>query len=187
MSPFPSKINLDSIVQTTIQMIETEGVEKLSVNKLAERLGVKTPSLYRYVSGKTELLLAVNEATYQALFEAITPVLEIPGDTQTKILTVACEYRNFALANPVAYGLVYTNTMPELRPDESQLVQGALPFQGLMAEVAGEANALTALRGLLALIHGFVMLELAGQLRRGGDLEAAFVRSVEAYIAGWGT
>ncbi len=185
MSPFPSKINLDSIVQTTIDMIETEGVDKLSVNKLAERLGVKTPSLYRYVNNKTDLLRAVNEATIAALFQSLTPVLEITGDTQTKILTVACEYRNFALANPVAYGLVYTNTIAELRPDESEAVRGVLPFQGLMAQISGEADSLTALRGLLALIHGFVMLELAGQLRRGGDLEAAFIRCVEAYITGW--
>ena len=54
-----------------------------------------------------------------------------------------------------------------------------------MAEISGQAHSLTALRGIWALIHGFILFELTGQLRRGGDLEAAFVQSVEAYLNGW--
>jgi hypothetical protein len=56
-----------------------------------------------------------------------------------------------------------------------------------MAEIAGEAYSLTALRGLLALIHGFVVLEINQQLRRGGNLDAAYQESLAAYLAGWGS
>ncbi len=41
------------------------------------------------------------------------------------------------------------------------------------------------LRGAWALIHGFIMFELSGQFRRGGDLESAFIESVQAYLDGW--
>jgi hypothetical protein len=54
-----------------------------------------------------------------------------------------------------------------------------------MAEITGEAESLPALRGLLALMHGFVMLELAQQFRRGGDLDAAYDKAVRAYLNGW--
>ncbi len=185
MSPFPGRINREAVIQTAIELIEAEGVEQLSVNVLAERLGVKTPSLYRYVRNKTDLLRAVNEATFSALFAVLYPALETPGHAQARVMAVAQAYRAFAHQHPVSYGLAYTNTIPELRPDESALEQAALRFQALMAELSGEANSLVALRGLLALIHGFVMLELGGQLRRGGDLSAAFSGSVEAYIRGW--
>ncbi len=46
-------------------------------------------------------------------------------------------------------------------------------------------RSLTALRSLLALAQGFVTLELGGQLRRGGDLDAAYAESVRVLLDGW--
>jgi AcrR family transcriptional regulator len=183
--PYPSKISREAVIELARQMIEDEGVDRLSVNILAAQLGVKTPSLYRYVKNKTDLLRAVNEATFAGIFQAIGPALDSPGTAEQRIYAIAHAYRYYAHAHPITYGLAYTNTIAELRPDEAEQEQAVLPFQALVAEISGEEESLPALRGLLALIHGFVMLELAGQLRRGGDLTEAFEKSVRAYIAGW--
>ncbi len=183
--PYPSQINRESIVQTALEMIEAEGVDRLSLNRISAALGVKTPSLYRYVKNKTALLRAVNEETFRGIFRAINPALQSPGSARERLLAIAMVYRDFAHAYPITYGLAYTNTIAELRPDENEQEQAVLPFQALMAEISGEADSLPALRGLLALMHGFVMMELSGQFRRGGDLQAAYVKSIEAYLAGW--
>ena len=183
--PYPSRISREAIVEMARQMIEDEGVDRLSVNTLAARLEVKPPSLYRYVDNKTDLLRAVNDATFRGLFAAISPKLDSPGSADQRTLAIAHAYRDFAHSQPILYGLAYTNTIAELRPDDDEQEQAVLPFQALMAEISGEAESLPALRGLMALIHGFVMLELAGQFRRGGDLGDAFEKSVQAYIAGW--
>ena len=53
-----------------------------------------------------------------------------------------------------------------------------------LAEWAGEADSLPALRGLWALAHGYVSLELTDSLQRGGDLSATFDRAIRAYLAG---
>jgi len=63
-------------------------------------------------------------------------------------------------------------------------VQLILIYQQLIAEITGEATSLTALRGFVALLHGFVMMEIAGQFRRRGDLDDAFFQSVVAYLRG---
>jgi AcrR family transcriptional regulator len=183
--PYPSKISRETIVQAAREMIEAEGLERLSINVLAEKLGVKTPSLYRYVGDKTGLLRAVNEDTIAGLFAVLGEALSSPGPAEERLLAVALAYRQYAHQHPITYGLAFTNTIPELRPDAAEQERAALPYQALMAEVSGEADSLAALRGMLALIHGFAMLELAQQYRRGGDLDAAFVQSVQAYIAGW--
>ena len=167
------------------EMIESEGLERLSINVLAEKLGVKTPSLYRYVGDKTGLLRAVNEDTIAGLYNVLGEALSSPGTVEERLLAVALAYRQYAQQHPITYGLAFTNTIPELRPDEDEQERGALPYQALMAEVSGEADSLPALRGMLALIHGFVMLELAQQFRRSGDLDVAFVQTVQAYIVGW--
>jgi hypothetical protein len=61
----------------------------------------------------------------------------------------------------------------------------ALPLQALMSAVSGPEDSLAALRGAMALVHGFVLLELHGQLRRGGDLAVDFDTVVRAYLRGW--
>jgi AcrR family transcriptional regulator len=183
--PYPSRIDAESIVGAARQMIEADGVENLSLNKLAKALNVSAPSLYRYFDGKAALLRAVNADTTRRLFAAMHPALEHDGTPGEKAMLAADYYRAFAFENPATYGLLFTNTVDALRPDETENVQRVLPYQRLIAQISGEADSLTATRGFLALMHGFVMLVLAGQLRRGGDLDAAYERSVRAYLDGW--
>ncbi len=166
-------------------MIEGEGVEQLSLNKLAAALNVKAPSLYRYYRNKAALLRAVNEHTTQRLFDAIATDQGGSAPPTEKIMRVAGRYRQFAHTNPATYGLLFTNTIDDLRPDPDENVRLVLPYQALIGQISGAADSLAATRGFLALVHGFVMLELAGKLRRGGDLDAAFEQSVRAYLVGW--
>jgi AcrR family transcriptional regulator len=49
-------LTLKRIVTAAIQIADAEGLEALSMRKVAEALGVGTMSLYRYVPGKAELL-----------------------------------------------------------------------------------------------------------------------------------
>ena len=49
-------LTLERIVTAAIQIADTEGLEALSMRRVAEALGVGTMSLYRYLPGKAELL-----------------------------------------------------------------------------------------------------------------------------------
>lgn len=49
-------LTLDEIVGTAIAIAEDEGLAGVSMRKIAERLGVTTMTLYRYVPGKEDLL-----------------------------------------------------------------------------------------------------------------------------------
>jgi AcrR family transcriptional regulator len=167
-------------------MIEVGGVDKLSVNELATALGVKTPSLYRYFSGgRNDLLRAINEDTEARLYDRLNATQAASDSIEGRLLAIAHAYRDFAHANPLTYGLMYTNTIAELRPNPDDAEQRVLPLQALIAEVSGEADSHAALRGLWALVHGFIMLELAAQFQRSGDLDEAFVKATRAYLAGW--
>lgn len=53
--PRPS-LTLDRIVTTAVAIADAEGIEALSMRKLATELGVGTMSLYRYVPDKADLL-----------------------------------------------------------------------------------------------------------------------------------
>ncbi len=185
--PFPAQTDRDTILKTARKMLEAGGVDGLSLNKLAKKLGISAPSLYHHFRNKNALLRAINAETNARLLAAMAPGLQTPGATTDKILAVARAYRAFAHANSYTYDLLFTNTLDDLRPNHTEAVQGVLPYQQVMAEIAGDDRSLAATRGLLALMHGFVMLELADQLRRGGDLTEAYEQAVQAYIAGWQT
>lgn len=50
------KLTLEQIVAAGVELADAEGIEALSMRKLAQKLDVGTMSLYRYVPSKTELL-----------------------------------------------------------------------------------------------------------------------------------
>jgi AcrR family transcriptional regulator len=183
--PYPTQINREQIIQQAATMIAADGADAFSFNKLAASLGVKTPSLYRHVGGKGQLLQAVNLDTLARLFAAMETVqAEVVGTPQEKLSALLNAYRAFAHTNPRLYLLIYHEN-DEYRPDENMLTQLVLPIQASMVAISGEERALAALRGAMALVHGFVMLEINNQLRRGGSLDEAFQLSIEAFLRGW--
>lgn len=181
--PYPSKLDTDTLIETAWQMMENDGVEAFSMHKLAAHFGVKTPSLYRYCN-RVGLLQQVNQMTERKLFSAISEPLALEAPPQTIAIAIMERYREFALSHPTTYGLLYTNTIEELRPEFEEGVQGVLPIQAVVAQLSGEAHSLSATRGLLAIAHGFVMLEITGILRRGGELSEAYRYTLETYIRG---
>ncbi len=193
--PYPAKISRDTIIAQARAMIEADGVDKLSVNALATALGVKTPSLYRHfpephpednkLGLKTLILQAINQDTETRMYAELYAMFETPASDEDRIVAIAHAYRNFGRNNPVTYGLLYTNTINELRTDQDEAVQRVLRLQNLIGQISGEEDSLPAIRGMWALTHGFVMLELAGQFRRSGDLTEAFEKAIRAYINGW--
>ena len=183
--PYPSQVDREEIVRQARALIEREGEAAFSMSALATSLGVKAPSLYRYVDGRDNLLQAVNLETLRRLFAAFDEALtDAPEEPAARLVALAHAYRAFAHANPCSYELAFTSSGVR-RPDEEILLQMVLPLQEIMAGITGKPLSLAALRGLLALIHGFVMLELNEQLQRGGDLRSDFGQSVAAYLRGW--
>lgn len=184
--PYPSQINPEQIVTTAAEMIETIGVEALSLTRLADSLGVKAPSLYRYFDGKTALLRAVNTLTRQAVNASVVRAAQsATGSPRDTARAMAQAYREGALARPAAYGLAYTNTIDDLRVSEDAIRNLWAPLLPAAAAFAGEADALLFMNGLWVLAHGYVMLEICQNLRVEGDKDAAFARIVEAYLDGW--
>jgi AcrR family transcriptional regulator len=184
--PYPSRIDHEAIVDVAYATVEAEGADALSLGSVARTLGVKTPSLYRYVANKATLIEAVNLRTLGLLFDQIDETLATgQEDAGARLLAIAHTLRSFARVHPHTYQLAMTAPPSQGRPDEALLISFVLPVQAIMAEHAGEAASLGAVRGLFALVHGFAMLEINEQLQRGGDLGATFDEIVRAYLRGW--
>lgn len=187
--PYPSQVTPEQVVLLARDMLAREGYDGLSLAKLAAALKIKAPSLYNHFASKAALMQAVNALTIRELTEAITQALttrqgDLGADLSARGQLMASAYRAYALANPVAYRLAFAPPSMDERPDPAQLEALAIPLQAIFTPSLGEERSLAALRGLWALVHGYVLLEMYGQFRRGGSLEATFQHVVGAYLAG---
>lgn len=59
-------LDIERVVATAIEIADTEGLANLSMRRIATELGVATMSLYRHVSDKDHLLLAMMDSVFRA-------------------------------------------------------------------------------------------------------------------------
>ena len=63
--PTKTLVNRDKIAQAALTIVGEEGYEKLTMSRIARRLGVGTSALYNHVSGKDDLLALVEDAVME--------------------------------------------------------------------------------------------------------------------------
>src|SRR4051794_12744931 len=74
-------LDRDAVVAAAIEIVDAEGMKALSLARLAQELGVRTPSLYSHVDGQRGLRRALWIATVDELGDVLrTSVLGRSGD-----------------------------------------------------------------------------------------------------------
>lgn len=75
-------LTLEQIVSTGVAVASAEGLDAVSMNRLASELGISAMALYRYVKAKDELLeLMVDTALGEIMLDATDP----SGDWRTRL------------------------------------------------------------------------------------------------------
>jgi AcrR family transcriptional regulator len=172
--PTPVRTSLDEIVAAGRDILEAEGPDRLTMQAVAERVGVRAPSLYKRVDNRDALVRLIAEAAVTELGERLDSVVSQGGvHAGSAVGELARDLRAFAHANPAAYRLIFSGT-DATRPDPALLARASAPLLRVTADLAGPADALEAARTVTAWANGFISMELAGAFQLGGDLERAF-------------
>ncbi|MFI0453241.1 TetR/AcrR family transcriptional regulator [Actinomadura sp. 6N118] len=115
-----SQLSREAIVQATLQVIDADGVNAVSMRAVGRVLGVDAKSLYNHVDDKNGLLDAVAELLLGAI-----ALPELTGDPRVDLRAIAYAFRERALAHPEAASLVLTRQLGSfegLAPVEAVLV-----------------------------------------------------------------
>jgi AcrR family transcriptional regulator len=159
-------LSRDRIVAAALRLVDAEGIEALSMRRLAADLGVSPMSIYHHVPGKDALLSGMVEAAFS---EAPLPTLD-EGTWQERVRELARAYRGLSRAHP--------NLVLAILADAAAVSVGMV----LMAEPFYVALDDAGLSPLLAaraadtvadFVHGFVLGEVAnpsGQWDSGTEL-----------------
>jgi AcrR family transcriptional regulator len=180
------RVGLDqaTVVEAAAWLVDEEGIDQLSLGHLAERLGVRTPSLYNHIAGlpglKHDLALYCLREVLNRLLRATT------GKSRAEaIFAFANAYRAYARETPGRYALTLRAPDPgdlELQDISQQLIEVALAI--LAPYKLSEENAIHAIRSLRSIVHGFISLESAGAFAMPVDLDASFHWLINLFIAG---
>jgi AcrR family transcriptional regulator len=95
------------VVSAAIELADRDGIDSLSMRKLAQDLGVEAMSLYTHVQSKSDLL--------NALADAVISQIPIPaggGDWQAAVRQMALAARTVMLRHPWAPRAVEAQTAP---------------------------------------------------------------------------
>ena len=159
---FHKGLNREIIVETSKRLIEENGVEAFSMRKLADRLGIKTASLYTHVESMetlfTDVGLSALKEQHSCLLNAIG---ERRGDDAVKALSES--YRRFSFEHPALYRLIMQ--MPS--GDDAVLKEAAAmtaePFMQVLGDYPiSDERKMHWQRVLRGLMHGFVSEEQSG-------------------------
>jgi AcrR family transcriptional regulator len=176
--PTPARTSVHAIVASGREILEAEGIDGLTMQRIASAVGVRAPSLYKRVRNRNDLLrLVANDAARELtarLDEAATT-----GDARSDLIALATAFRTFARRYPGAYGLLFAQLPDEARADPEWSVRASEGVLRTTARLAGEADALEAARTITAWANGFIAMELAGAFRLGGDVDRAFAYGID--------
>ncbi|WP_027347042.1 TetR/AcrR family transcriptional regulator [Hamadaea tsunoensis] len=167
--PTPDRTSLDEIIRTGREILESDGLGRLTMQAVADRVGVRAPSLYKRVRNRDDLVRLIAEAILLDLTGRLEAVAD-GGDPRRELGRLAHALRAFAHAQPAGYRLVFTWGPP----DPATLTRSSAPILRVAARLAGPDHALPAARTITAWAHGFIGMELAGAFNLGGDLDVAF-------------
>ncbi|HWH93853.1 MAG TPA: WHG domain-containing protein [Baekduia sp.] len=176
----------DQVVAAAAAIADAEGLDAITLARVAGELGVKSPSLYKHVAGRDGLLrgvalLGVAELAAQLREAAI-------GRAGTDALLATAEaYRTYVKDHPGRYA-AGAIAAPASDDDEHQAAGAAVldVLRGVLrAWALTDEETIHALRALRAAVHGFASLEAAGGFGIELDVDTSFTRLVRALAAGF--
>lgn len=169
------------VIDEAVAIADRDGLGAVTLARLATDLGVRAPSLYKHVAGLDAIHRALSVrglGEVNARLQAAT----VGKSRDAALFALAHAYWQFARDRP---GL-YAASLRAAGPRENDVAAaGEAVLSTVTAVLAGYGirgdEALHAIRGFRAIIHGFVSLDAAGGFRLRLDINESFDRLLAAF------
>jgi AcrR family transcriptional regulator len=181
VSPARARTSAPEIVAAGRELLEAGGLDAVTMQAVAQRVGVRAPSLYKRFPNRAALIAAIAAAALHDLNRRLAPFSR-NADPAAGLRSAAVAFRAFARANPRTYELLFANLPPESRPPPELNALAAAPVLELAERLVGPDRALEAARLITAFANGFVSMELAGAFRLGGSVDEAYRYGVDVLV-----
>ena len=173
------------IIDVCVEMIDKDGLFNLSIKSIADRLGVKPPSLYKHFPGGLD---EINESIVVYGWNSIDMKIarSAVGKSQEAGLKAMCyALRNFAHEHPGVFEAVcwHNSYTSEINHEITKGVISSL-YAILDSLDFDDVKKMHVLRSLRGFVEGFAMLELHSSFGDKISLDESFAYGVDALING---
>jgi AcrR family transcriptional regulator len=185
----PERTVRDELLHAAVGLLDEHGPDALQARKVAAAAGTSTMAVYTHFGGMPQLIAAVTQEGLRQFDAALT--IPLTEDPVADLLATGMAYRDFAIERPHLYRLMFGSTsasginapahnmltlslaqIGDHIPSFAHVVRGvhrsiqagritAAP-NGSVGSVASDAAVVATAAQFWTVMHGFVMLELAG-------------------------
>lgn len=171
-APSPRRrLDRERIIEAALSSIEVDGLEQMTMRSLGRDLGVEAMALYRYVSGREDLL----EGVVSTLLGGLVPRVEAAETTswQQYLQHVAHEIRRIAIEHPAAFPLVISRhpATPWLRPPLRDIEMVEHLLATLTARGFHDAQAVDTYKAFTSFLVGSLLLEISTRVENISAVE----------------
>lgn len=177
-----ARVGIDStaVVAAAAALADADGLEAVTLTRLAEELGVRPPSLYAHIGGLDDLRRRLGARGSTELATTLSHAVEgRSGADALRALAVA--YRDYARAHPGTYAAL--QRARDLADDEEARAAGdevvRVALAALRAYPVEGDDAIHAVRLIRIALHGFVTLEAAGGFAMALSADETFERLLD--------
>ncbi len=174
---------MDAIVAAARRVLETEGFDNLTMQRVADEVGVRPPSLYKHVRDRGDLVHLVANDVARELADTMDAAAST-GDPKSDLRALAEAFRTFWRRFPGVHDVWFRQQPDSWRADPELARRVNDAMLRTCEALVGPEQRLDASRTIVAFVNGYMSMELGRAFRMGGDPESAWefgiTRLVEA-------
>jgi len=175
----------EELLKQAVEVIHTEGIDALTLQVLATRLGTSRSAIYRHFSSKDDLLHNVLLFGFEMFDEVIAPIfMKKEQSVLHRLNLMGKEYINFAIEHPNLYRMLFGEKFQSLREencdieDEDQ-AKGfhalvALLVEGQETNQFKKENPMLLAQTIHAQVHGMAGLYIDGHMHIKDNMDELY-------------
>jgi AcrR family transcriptional regulator len=178
------RLDRERVVDGALTLADAEGLDAVTLARVAGELGVRPPSLYHHVAGRGALLREIALRAVGELTDALRAAA-VGRSGAAALAAMAGAHRDYALAHPGRYAATVRAPAPDDDEHRAAAAEGVAVVDAVLRawDLSGD-EAVHAVRAVRSAVHGFVALESAGGFGMPVDRDESFARLVAMLAAG---
>ena len=165
----------NALIKVGVEILSQEGIEGLSLRKVAQRAGVSHSAPYSHFADKQSLIAAISTEGFSQLYDELDAVISShPNDPRRQLQEVAWAYVQFAIINTDTFKIMFSGILEKEKEYPAFVeishktfervvdIVKACQSEGILKPTAPEMAAVA----MWGQIHGIISLFLEGQVSR---------------------